>query len=88
MIRNLLFHVLPFLLPFVIYGVYLLLARRAERQGVDLRHAPWYWLTAVGLLLCIASFFGLALIESGGDAGSYVPARLVDGEIVPGTIER
>lgn len=83
MIRKLLLHVLPFLLPFVVYGFYVLMAKRAELRGEVWRHAPWYWLTAVGLSLSILSFVLVALLAPGGE-GIYMPKRMVDGEIVPG----
>jgi hypothetical protein len=84
MIRKLLLHGLPFLLPFVVYAFYVLMARRAERRGVQWRHAPWYWLTATGLGLSILSLVLAALLAPGSGEGPYQPARVIDGQIVSG----
>ena len=63
----------------------MLAARRAERRGIEWRHAPWFWLTLTGLVLTIVSFVGVALLDPGGGTGAYVPAHVVDGKVVPGS---
>lgn len=77
-------HLLPFLLPFLLYGLYIW---HAKRSGEDSPEAtPWFWLAAMGLLLVILGFviWGAFFGESLGD---YAPARFEGGRIVPGRID-
>lgn len=77
------FHLLPFLLPFLLYGLYIWHAKRTGKNGPEA--TPWFWLAGAGLLLVILGFvvWGGFLAEG---TGSYTPARLEDGRIVPGRI--
>ncbi len=82
---------LPFLAPFVVYGVYYLLVRRRAlaRGGTapSLSEAPWMWLVIVGFVLLGASLVVFAIYEGSEVGGSYIPSRLEDGKIVPGEIK-
>ncbi len=79
-------YALLFLLPFIAYGIWLLLARRRLRGHENepgWRDAPLVWLTASGLALVIGGFV-VAGFYDGSDAGCrYVPSQLVDGRVVP-----
>ena len=92
MSRIVLQYVLPLLVPFVIYGAWLALARnKARRAGADAvpewREAPWTWLLIAGLGLLIASLVGLA-VQGGDPLGkTYVAPQFIDGEIVPAHTE-
>jgi len=60
MLRKLLFVVLPLTLPFIVYGFYLLLARRKSRrvaagQPPDWQHAPWGWIITASVLLTVVA---------------------------------
>ncbi len=83
--------ILPFIAPFVIYGVYFLLVRRRARadgsKEPSLAEAPWISLVIAGLVLLIASLVWLAIDESGGISGAFDRARFEDGKIVPGQFE-
>ncbi len=66
--RILLYYVLPILLPFIVYGVWLVLARRKAQSASTAgtappgwRDAPWTWLLIAGLGLMIAGLVALAL---------------------------
>ncbi len=68
MTRILLHYVLPILLPFIVYGVWLALARRkaqsASMAGAAApvwRDAPWTWLLIAGLGLACVGLVALAL---------------------------
>lgn len=76
-------HVLPLLLPFLLYGLYLWHVKRSGRDGPEA--TPWFWLATIGLALTILSFFVWGLL-SGEHLGDYAPARFEDGRIVPGRI--
>ncbi len=94
MTRILLQIVLPLILPFAVYAAWLSVERRrAEKLGrgevPSWAEAPLVWLAGAGLGLALVATAGLALLQ-GGDKfdGRYVPARVEDGRIVPGHIER
>ncbi len=92
MSRMFLHYVLPILLPFLVYGAWLVLSRRkAQLAGEDAEHewreAPWTWLLIAGLGLLIASLVGLALVEGDPRGKTYVPPQFIDGEIVPARTE-
>ncbi|WP_298727115.1 DUF6111 family protein [uncultured Ferrovibrio sp.] len=76
-------HLLPFLAPFLLYGLYIWHVKRSGKDGPEA--TPWFWLAAIGLIFVILSFivWGLFMEEKIGD---YVPARLENGRIVPGRI--
>ena len=63
MIRKLLYTLLPFLVPFVLYGFYVVATWRARKRDALFNDAPWYWLFVSGLLLCI---FGLLYLWYSG----------------------
>lgn len=77
-------HLLPLLLPFIFYGLYIWHVKRSGRDGPEV--TPWFWLSATGLLLVVIGFVVGGLVF-GEDPGQYVPARFEDGRIVPGRIE-
>ena len=83
MIRRILLDIVLFLLPFFLYGIYWRAIGQATAKGKAGVH-PWTILTAIGLVLVIASFIWWRL--STGDAmnGLYVPPHVEDGEVVPG----
>ena len=77
------FHLLPFLLPFLLYGLYIWHAKRAGKSRAEA--TPWFWLPSAGFLLVILGFvIGGGFFAEG--TGSYTPARLEDGRIVPGRV--
>ena len=85
MIRPVLTELALFVLPFLVYAIYLW----ATRAGV-LHPESWplptlMWLTIAALLLVAISFIVLA--QWGGEpAGSdYIPAHIENGRLVPGT---
>lgn len=87
--RKFVFHLLPFLLPFVLYAGWVALARRkiAASGGAlavwPRAHVVWLMIAGVGLV--IVSFVAVALFTGSEVGGTYVPTRLEDGQIVPAT---
>ena len=63
--RILLYYILPIALPFIVYGIWLALARRkaqsASTAAPTWRDAPWTWLLIAGIGLMIAGLVALAL---------------------------
>jgi hypothetical protein len=83
----------PVLLPLCIYLAWLWLARRKARKHghgePGFFDGPWLLAVVASLLLLILAFVMLG-VSSSADAvteGRYVPARVVNGEIVPAHIE-
>lgn len=84
MIRPLLTEIAFFLVPFLLYAVFLI----ATRAGV-FDPESWSWpvigtLTIVALALVFVSFFVLAQFYGAPPHSSYVPAHMEDGRLVPG----
>ena len=82
MLRILLQYVLPLLLPFLAYLAYARLTRRA-----GLNDAPWLGLAAAGVGLLVVSLVTWSIMSGSEPGETYVPARVEDGQVVPGTTE-
>ena len=87
MIRPVLTELVLFVLPFLVYAVYLWATRAGVLQPESWPLSTLMWLTIAALLLIAGSFIVLA--QWGGEpAGSaYVPAHIEDGKLVPGTTQ-
>jgi hypothetical protein len=74
--------VVLFLLPFVLFGVYLVIRRRNP-----LLWAHWssqsLWLTIVGLGFVVLSLIATGLLDE-RQTGAYVPTRVENGRVIPG----
>ena len=81
MLRILLQYVLPLVLPFLVYLIYARLARGSGGTG----DTPWIALAAAGVGLMAVSLISWSLLTGSDPGETYVPARLEDGELVPGT---
>lgn len=82
MIRGLLFHVIPLLLPFVVYAVYLYFNARAggDKKWGKISLAVT---TMAGLILMAASLITLGLVSGEPSEGTiYVPPRFEDGRVI------
>jgi hypothetical protein len=86
MIRMLAVRAALFAVPFAIYGLYYLLTR--QRMAANAPQTPWSTLFIVGLSLVALSFVYVGLTEGESTSGVYVPAHVVNGEVVPGHIEK
>lgn len=88
MLRLVLFNIFVFLLPFILYGIYVYAARRGEVDGEAIfKDAPWGWLAATGLILMLIALGLLIRFSGSPPGGTYQPPRLEDGVIKPGRIE-
>lgn len=86
MLRGFLFHLIPLLIPFVVYALYLYFSRRAGGdktwQGKSVAVA-----TLIGLILMAISLMALGLVREKSVDGVYIPPRFEDGKIIqPQTI--
>ncbi|MBN9051327.1 MAG: hypothetical protein J0H78_17865 [Rhizobiales bacterium] len=87
MIRPVLTEVALFLVPFVLYAVFLVATRRGLLHPDNWPWARLAWLTIAALILMLSSFIYLAN-HSGAPVGrEYVPAHVDEsGQFVPGRI--
>ena len=84
MIRPVATEVILFLLPFVLYGVFLWATKAGVMHPDSWPLARVAWLVIVALALMLGSFIYFAN-HSGAPVGStYVPAHMENGKFVPG----
>lgn len=85
MIRMILERVVLFALPFALFAAYVWVFH--QRIQAPRPNTPWFWLTAAGLVLVIASFLYVGLMDGETTKGVYVPPQYVGGKIVPGHVD-
>ena len=90
--RLLLNYLLPIVLPFAVYGIWLAFTRyKARTSGHDgmpeWRDTPWTWLMVAGAVLVAAGFASLAFIGGSPIDQKYIPPKYIDGVIVPSHTE-
>jgi len=85
MLRVIALGLVLFALPFALYAAYALLWRQADPRTL-FAAAPLSYLVACGLALVAAGFVVIGVLGGAGPGGTYEPASLRDGEIVPGRI--
>ena len=84
---RILFHLIPFLLPFVFYAGYIYWRKKAPDAEDHMHDTPWYWLISAGMGLSIAMLALLWVYGSSPPGGEYQPAKMIDGKIVRGNIK-
>jgi len=82
-LRILLQYVLPLTLPFLAWLIYVRLTHK--RGGMN--DAPWIGLAAAGVGLLVVSLVTWTLFSGSEPGETYLPARIEDGRLVPGTTE-
>lgn len=83
MVRITIIEILSFLLPF---GIFLIWRWQSDHDELS-RPTPVLKLAAIGGAIGIVALIGLVVFDSmraGHTGDQYVPARIVDGEVVPG----
>jgi hypothetical protein len=85
MIRPVATEIALFLLPFVLYAVYLWATRAGVLHPDAWSWATLAWLTIAALGLMLGSFLVLAHFTGEAANSPYVPAHIEDGKLVPGT---
>lgn len=85
MTREILERLLLFLVPFLLYGVYLALA---SLRPAPLSHGtPWTLLFIAGLSLFALSFVIWGFSDGEPITGTYVAPHMENGRIVPGYVK-
>ena len=86
MVRFVAFDAIFFLLPFVAYGLWLLVTRRSLGGVAEWEVRTISLLSLAGAVLMIASVLIFIQFDRDPPGGTYVPAHMEDGKIVPGRI--
>ena len=81
MIRGFLFHLIPLIVPFVVYAVYLYYLKRAGGEGTW-RGKSTAIVTIIGLLLMAISFIVLWAFQDPPKDGTYIPSRYENGILI------
>ncbi|PLW79168.1 DUF6111 family protein [Cohaesibacter celericrescens] len=85
MIRIIFTQLILFLLPFLVYAGYLFLTNKMHRKAwID---APRYWLVIAGLVVSVFGFLFMSQINNNPLGGTYVPAHMENGKLIPGQIK-
>jgi quinol-cytochrome oxidoreductase complex cytochrome b subunit len=87
MIRPVLTELVLFVLPFLVYAVYLWATRAGVLHPESWPLSTLMWLTIAALLLIAGSFIVLAQWGGEPPGSAYVPAHIEDGRLVPGTTQ-
>lgn len=89
MARVVIFNIVMFLLPFVLYGAYAYLTRTPETADGEamLRDAPWGWLVLAGTVTVAVALAALISFSGAPPGGTYYPSQIENGVIKPGRIE-
>jgi surface polysaccharide O-acyltransferase-like enzyme len=82
---------IPFLIPFALYAFWLAAMKRVGPKGeagevasVPARAFPWVLLSLAGVVLAFAVLVVTSNRNAMTTADRYTPARLTNGEILPG----
>ena len=73
-----------FLLPFVLYAVFLWATRAGVMDPESWPLSRLAWLTIAALVLVVGSFIYFANYSGAPPGSTYVPAHIEDGKFVPG----
>lgn len=85
MARILLEVVLPFLAPFLLFFLYLLLVTRGRPY---LERVPWFVLAVCGFVLAAIALVAPVFLGGSAPGGVYVPPHVEGGQIVPAETRR
>lgn len=90
MLRLMVLRFWPALLPILIYLAWLAYARRkAGKKGEPkpgFTDGPWIWAVAMTFAIIIGSFVLMGL-QGEPRSGTYIPAHIENGELVPARVE-
>jgi hypothetical protein len=76
-----------FLLPFVIYAVWLIFTRGSMLNMPDWEVRTVAYLSIAGAAVLLVAVFAFTSFNQAPPEGVYVPAHIEDGKVVPGHID-
>lgn len=86
MARFVIFDLVLFLLPFAAYALWLMITRRTLRNADDWTVKIIAILALVGAVITIVALIVFIHLDPAPPGGTYVPAHIENGVIVPGQI--
>jgi Family of unknown function (DUF6111) len=87
MIRPVLTELALFLLPFVLYFVFLWATRAKILDPQAWAWSTIAWLTIAAFVMVVGSFVVIAQFSGSPPGSTYIPAHMEDGKFVPGTAQ-
>ena len=87
MVRFVAFDAIFFLLPFAAYALWLIVTRRTLRNADDWTVKTIAYLALAGAVLLIGAIVFFVHYDRDPPGGTYVPAHIENGVIVPGHID-
>jgi uncharacterized membrane protein YadS len=88
MIRVVIENILLFLLPTLLYVLYMYIVRGDKRPASrSLDDAPLFILFFLGAALVVGTLIVFGSVNGGKPGQAYIPPHIENGKIVPGTIE-
>jgi hypothetical protein len=88
MLRFFAFDAIFFLVPFAIYALWLVVTRRTLRNADDWEVKTIAYLSLAGGILLIGAILFFIHFDRDPPGGTYIPAHIENGKIVPGYIEQ
>lgn len=86
MLRVVLEVLLFFVVPFALYAGWLVVQQRYPLVAEHWSRGVLYWLALAGLVCAVVGVLTLGVTQD-GERGSYQPAVIKDGQLVPGHFE-
>lgn len=88
MLRVALLNIFLLVLPLALYAVYFYVTQRNQHAPViDWKKMPLRVPLQVGFALIALGMLATAFLEGDDAGGTYVPARMQDGRIIPGKVQ-
>ena len=87
MVRFLAFTIIAFLLPFIIYGGWRFIAAGITPGSESWPMKVWMRLAGAGAALMLVSIIVLVSLSGEGAKKTYHPARMENGQLVPGSFD-
>lgn len=88
MARLVLLNLLLLALPTALYTAYFYITQRSQAAGaIDWKKMPLRTLLQAGFGLIALAMLVTAYTEGDDPGGTYIPARMQDGKLIPGRVE-
>lgn len=85
--RLIAFNLVFFLVPFGIYAAWLFYKRGTVNTVSDWPMKTIAWLALAGAVLMLSAIFAFLQFGGAPPGSTYIPAQIIDGELVPGRYE-
>lgn len=87
MLRVVLINIALFLLPLALFAAYFYVSERNRNAiGIEWKNMPLGLLLQIGLGLIVVAMLITAYIGGEDAGGTYVPARMENGKVIPGEV--